>query len=427
MSNALSFGRIIRAVLNFVSTLGFLGQARARGCSPAPPSCLLAFSALVLTATAAAPALAGQEVETLPIAYLTLLEDRPPALSGLEEPPEDEGIQGGRLAILDNNTTGQFTKQGFEFFEVVLPVGGDVVAAFRELVANGHRHIIVNLPMEKLLGVADLPEAQDVLIYNAGAPDDSLRNAECRSNVLHILPSRAMLADALAQYLIWKKWRKWFLVVGRREEDRLFAAAVRRAAERFGGKIVEEKVWQYGPDARRTAQAEVPVFTQGISYDVLIVADEIGEFGEYLIYRTWEPKLVAGTQGLQPTMWHRTHERWGGWQLQRRFQRLAERWMTPLDHAVWTAVRAIGEAATRTHSTAFDEVAAYLRSPAFELAAFKGVPLTFRPWNGQLRQPILLAAPTSLVSVSPQRGFLHQHSELDTLGYDRPESDCSLD
>jgi hypothetical protein len=32
-----------------------------------------------------------------------------------------------------------------------------------------------------------------------------------------------------------------------------------------------------------------------------------------------------------------------------------------------------------------------------------------------------------VVSVSPQEGFLHQFSELDTLGYDQPESGCKLD
>ncbi len=384
-------------------------------------------ASLALLYLGLAPAAAEEDVETLRIVYFTQEVERPSVIYGLDEPPQDEGLQGGRLAIADNNTTGQFTNQKFEFFEVVVPVDGDMVAAFRELVGQGYRHVITNLPTDKLLKLADLPEAQGVLIYNAGASDDTLRNADCRPNVLHILPSRAMLADALAQYLIWKKWRKWFLVVGRRDEDRLFAAAVRRAAGRFGGKIVAEKVWEYGPDARRTAQAEMPVFTQGIDYDVLIVADEIGEFGEYLIYRTWEPRLVAGTQGLVPTMWHRTHEQWGGWQLQRRFHKLVGRWMTPLDHAVWAAVRVIGEAATRAQSTAFDKVAAYLRGPEFALAAFKGVALSFRPWNGQLRQPVLLAAPRTLVSVSPQRGFLHQYTELDTLGYDRPESGCELD
>ena len=67
-----------------------------------------------------------------------------------------------------------------------------------------------------------------------------------------------------------------------------------------------------------------------------------------------------------------------------------------------------------------------LQGPDFELAGFKGQKLTFRPWNWQLRQPILLAAPRALVSVSPQEGFLHERSLLDTLGYDAPESGCEI-
>ncbi len=46
--------------------------------------------------------------------------------------------------------------------------------------------------------------------------------------------------------------------------------------------------------------------------------------------------------------------------------------------------------------------------------------------EGQLRQPVLLVTPTALVSVSPQQGYLHQRSLLDTLGYDEPESKCRL-
>jgi ABC transporter substrate binding protein (PQQ-dependent alcohol dehydrogenase system) len=68
----------------------------------------------------------------------------------------------------------------------------------------------------------------------------------------------------------------------------------------------------------------------------------------------------------------------------------------------------------------------YFRSPDFTLAAFKGQRLTLRDWNLQLRQPILLADGRVIVSVSPQEGFLHQVSELDTLGYDRPETKCRL-
>lgn len=368
----------------------------------------------------------AQGPETVRIAYLSQVFELPPKLSNLDLPPEDEGIQGGRLAIKDNNTTGRFMNQAFEFHDVSVPPEGDAMAAFKELLAEGYRFIILNVSAERLVEFADLPEAENALFFNAAAPDDALRNENCRANVLHVRPSRAMLADALAQYLMTKRWREWFLVVGRRERDRHYAAAVRRAAKRFGAKIVAEKTWAFGPDARRTAQSEVPVFTQGIDYDVLVVADEIGEFGEYLAYRTWEPRPVAGTQGLTATSWHRTHERWGAAQLQSRFRKMTGRYMTPLDYGVWAPIRAVGEAATRTKSTDFEKMAAYIKGPEFELAGFKGQKLTFRSWNGQLRQPVLLVAPKALVSVSPQEGFLHQRSHLDTLGFDEPESACRM-
>jgi ABC transporter substrate binding protein (PQQ-dependent alcohol dehydrogenase system) len=368
----------------------------------------------------------AQEPETVRIAYLSQVVERPPKLSNLDLPPEDEGVQGGRLAIKDNNTTGRFMRQAFEFHEFGVAPEGDSIAAFKDLLAQGYQFVILNVAAERMVEMADLPEAAEVLLFNAAAPDDALRNEMCRANLLHVRPSRAMLADALAQYLMSKRWREWFLVIGRREGDRRYAAAIRRAEKRFGAKIVAEKTWAFGPDARRTAQSEIPVFTQGIDYDVLVVADEIGEFGEYLAYRTWEPKLVAGTQGLTPTSWHRTHERWGAAQLQSRFRKMTGRHMTPLDYGVWAPIRAIGEAATRTRSTDFDRMAAYIKGPDFELAGFKGQKLTFRTWSGQLRQPVLLAGPKALVSVSPQEGYLHQRSQLDTLGYDEPESTCRM-
>ncbi len=372
------------------------------------------------------PALAAEDVEVVRIAYLRQVIERPPKLSNLDLPPQDEGIQGGLLGIKDNNTTGRFMRQAFELHDTNVPPEGDVLAAFKAILAEGYRFIILDVPAARLVEMADLPEARDVLLFNAGAPDDALRNEYCRANVLHVRPSRAMLADTLAQFLMTKRWRNWFLITGRRDGDRLYAEAVKRAAKRFGAKIVAEKTWDFGPDARRTAQSEVPTFTQGADYDVLVVADEIGEFGEYLAYRTWQPRPVAGTQGLVPTSWHRTHERWGAAQLQSRFLKANGRRMTPLDYGVWAPIRTIGEAATRTRSTDFDKMAAYIKGPDFELAGFKGQKLTFRTWNGQLRQPVLLATATSLVSVSPQQGYLHERSLLDTLGYDEPESTCRM-
>jgi ABC transporter substrate binding protein (PQQ-dependent alcohol dehydrogenase system) len=259
-----------------------------------------------------------------------------------------------------------------------------------------------------------------------GAYDDSLRGKDCRANVLHTLPSHAMRADALGQYLKKKRWEEWFLVPGALPQDQLFAQALKRSAKRFGLKIVAEKPWTHTYDARRTAESEVAVFTQGVEYDVLLVADEAGLFGAYFPYRTWLPRPVAGTHGLIATAWHPAHEQWGAVQLQNRFKKLTGRWMQPEDYAAWLAVRAIGEAATRTQSTDFATIQQYLLSDQLAPPGFKGAPLSFRLWDGQLRQPILLASAYDVVAVAPLEGFLHPSNELDTLGYDARETECAL-
>jgi|SRR6516164_8461374 len=387
----------------------------------------------VLTVVAAVPAAdSGAGEQTVSIGWLSQPIKRKLPLSYLDQPPEDEGIQGARLGIADNDTTGHFTGQSFELVERVVGDDGDVAATFRDLAAKGVRLVVTDLAAAELLSIASLPEAAPATIFDTAASDDRLRGEDCRGNLLHLLPSRAMLADALVQYVVAKRWPNLLLVVGNGEGDQEFAADFRHAAQKFQAHIVTEKPWTFVPGARRTdtghfaIQAEVARFTQGISYDVLAVADEEDEFGDYLSYRTFDPRPVAGTQGLVPSAWARPHEQWGATQLQDRFLHQAKRWMTDRDYAAWMAVRAIGEAATRSKSSDPATISAYLRGDRFELAAYKGARLSFRSWDGQLRQPILLADARSLVSVSPQPGFLHQFSELDTLGIDKPETKCRM-
>lgn len=366
------------------------------------------------------------KVDKLTLAYLSQEKQNPPAQPFFVPVIADQGVQGARLGVQDNNTTGRFTRQGYVLQETVLSPNEDAATTLKKLIAEGYRHILVNLPDEAIAALSKLPEARDVLIYDVGSSDDRLRGESCSPNVLHLLPSRAMQADALAQYLAKKRWQKLFLVTGPSEQDALYAAAVKRAAQRFGLKLVAEKPWQHTFDERRTPEAEIPVFTQGIEYDVLVVADAAGAFGDYLAYRTWLPRPVAGTQGLVPSAWHPTHEQWGALQLQKRFRDQANRWMSEEDYAAWLAVRAIGEAATRSKSVEFDKIKAFMLGEEFALAGFKGVPLSFRHWDGQLRQPVLLAADRSLVAVAPLEGFLHPKNELDTLGFDQPETQCRM-
>lgn len=368
----------------------------------------------------------SQPIIEIKIGLIQQITERPPNLSNLELPPEDEGVAGAEISIADNNTTGSFMGQQFEVVARSVAVDGDVLETYNAMRAEGIQFFVVDAPKASLLVLADKAKEDDALLFNVSARDDDLRTKECRTNLFHIVPSRAMMTDALAQFLVKKRWGKWFLVEGTRPEDKLFAEAVRQSARKFGAKIVEERVWDFGPDARRVAQAEVPKFTQGADYDVLIVADELGVFGEYLMFRTWDPRPVAGTQGLTPGTWHKTHEQWGSAQLQSRFEKRYKRRMTALDYQVWAPIRAIGEGATRTNSGDFQKISDYLRGDEFELAGFKGLPLTFRKWNGQLRQPILLAHPASLVSVSPQEGYLHKRSQLDTLGFDNTKRVCDI-
>jgi ABC transporter substrate binding protein (PQQ-dependent alcohol dehydrogenase system) len=387
---------------------------------------------LIVAAAALAPAASPAGEEMVQIGWLSRAVKRTLPLSYLDQPPQDEGIQGARLGIADNDTTGHFTGQSFTLTEAIVPEDRDVAVGFRELAAKGIRLVVTDLAAPELLSVAGTPEAAGITFFNAGTADDRLRGEDCRANILHLLPSRAMLADALLQYLVVKRWQGLLLVVGRGGGDREFADDIRHAALKFQARIVQEKPWTFVPGARRTdtghfaIQAEVARFTQGVSYDVLVVADDEGEFGDDLSYRTFDPRPVAGTQGLVPTAWARPHEQWGATQLQERFLHQAKRWMTDRDYAAWMAVRAIGEAATRAKSADPAAIVAFMRSDRFELAAYKGARLSFRSWDGQLRQPVLLADARSLVSVSPQPGFLHQFSELDTLGIDKPETKCRM-
>jgi ABC transporter substrate binding protein (PQQ-dependent alcohol dehydrogenase system) len=363
------------------------------------------------------------EKQLIKIAYLYQERVVPAALSNLDPFIQNKGQLGAELAISDNNTTGQFTNQKYELNKVVVPVDGDIGKAFNTL-GDDVGLVVLNVNSAQVNQLADLPAAQTKLLFDAVSRDDELRGSHCRHHVLHILPSRAMRADALAQYMLKKRWQEWFLVVGQTPEDQLYAAAIKRAAKRYGMKLVAEKSWDNTYDARRTAQADIPQFTQGEDYDVLVVADEQGLFGEYLDYRTWSPRPVIGTQGLIATAWHRSHEQWGAVQLQNRFRDQAGRWMEEEDYAAYLAVRAIGEASVRTKSNKVQMIKEYMLSDAFALQGYKGKPLSFRNWDGQLRQPILLAAPRSLVGVAPLDGFLHPKSELDTLGYDAPETAC---
>jgi ABC transporter substrate binding protein (PQQ-dependent alcohol dehydrogenase system) len=372
------------------------------------------------------------DAASIGIGYLRWAEQGQ-TISLLDKPPRDDGLAGAKLAINDNNTTGRFTGQQFELTDTAVRADDDALAALTAMVAGGITLILTDVPADLLLRLAAAGRDKQVTLFNVGAADDALRQQDCRNNVIHVAPSRAMLADALAQYLVWKKWSRWVLAYGSHPNDMLLADAYRRAAKRYGARILKEVEYKDTGGARQTdsgvveTQQQMPVFTQGLpDYDVLVTADENEVFADYLPFRTWDARPVVGSAGLRPVSWDLSSESWGGTQLQDRFIRLAHRFMTPLDMQAWTAVRMIGEAASRSSSVDPTKIMQFMKGDKFGIAAYKGKELSLRDWDWQVRQPILLADGRTVVSVSPQPGFLHQFTELDTLGFDRPESTCKL-
>jgi ABC transporter substrate binding protein (PQQ-dependent alcohol dehydrogenase system) len=389
----------------------------------------VAFGAGVLVAAGLALTGAAADEGTVAAAVLRVEHPRPLPISRLDLPPEDIGFAGGRLATADNATTGRFMGQEFTLIEVSA-APDEAVAALEALVADGVHFIATMADADTTLALADAA-GPGVLVLNALAADDRLRGVDCRANLLHLAPSQAMLTDALAQFLMTKRWDEWLLIEGSHPADTALADSYRRAARKFGASIVESRVYEDTGGSRRTdsghvqVQAQMPVFTQRApAHDVIVAADENEVFGAHLPYHTWDARPVTGSAGLRPVSWHPAQEAWGGTQLQTRFEKQSNRLMRPEDYNVWMALRVLGEAATRAQSTDPAALRDYILGPEFELAVFKGQPVTSRDWDGQLRQPIVLAADNVMVSVSPQDQYVHQFSQLDTLGTDRPETDC---
>ena len=377
---------------------------------------------------AADPALALPPSKGPPVvvAYVQRQVDHLPPLNNEDPPPADEGLAGARLGIDDSNATGKFVGVRLVLATAVVAPDGDLLGAVKALIAKDHpTFVAVDAPAADLLALADMPEARGVLFLNVGASDTRLREADCRADVLHVAPSRAMLTDALMQFLVFKRWTKVLIVAGPHPGDRLYAEAMKRSIRKFGGRLVGERAYDArGADIRDTAMNEFTLVTRASDYDVVAVADEAGEFGTQLVDNTDLPRPVVGTQGLTPAAWGRPVEAWAAVQLQNRFKKLAGRAMTPVDYAGWLAIHSVGEAAVQLKSVDPEAIRTLILSPGFEVGGFKGRALSFRSWDGQLREPIFDLWSGAVVATAPLPGFLHPSSDLDTLGIDKPESAC---
>lgn len=373
----------------------------------------------------------GKPVKNISLLYISKKYETALPLSLVDKIIEDKGLLGAQMSNSDNNKAARFVGLNFDLKVLLVEKQEDVRTALKNDLINGHKLIIADLKEEDLLKIADMSEAKDALIFNVYSSSDRLRGKECRANLYHIMPSWLMRADALTQYLIWKQWKKWFLVYGKSPIDLDYANAIKKSAQKYRARIVEERSYKFEAGHRRIdsghqqIQTQMPRLTQNAkAHHVVFVADAAEAFGEYLLFRTESPRPVVGSHGLIATAWHRSFEQYAGMQMQNRFEKFAKRIMTERDYTAWLAVKILGKTMIRIKSDKVSDIKAYIHSEKFNVAGFKGRGMTFRKWNRQLRQPLILTWAKALVSMSPQDGFLHPDFQTDTLGIDKSHNQC---
>ena len=358
------------------------------------------------------------------ILYLEQKIQKPPVLSNIIEEPQDLGIKGAEIAIIDSNKSAKFLNQNFTLESKISFDENELIKTFEEFIKNKNSYVLLNVEDELLEKLLKNPLSKDALLINASSQNTNLRKTICQNNLLHTSASNAMLYDGLMQFLVKRDFKNIFLLSGKNPKDLQIKEDIKRAAKKFGAKIVVEKDWDNNSDIRRKASDEFPVFTQAKDYDVILLADYYGDFGEFVYFNSWLPRPVAGTQGLTPVLWHKVIEQWGAAQMQSRFEKFSSRWMESRDYSNWLAVRTIITAISKTKTADLKTNLDYIYSDDFDVAAYMGRKLSFREYNGQVRIPISLVQPRALISTSPQVGFLHPITDLDTLGIAPFEMEC---
>jgi ABC transporter substrate binding protein (PQQ-dependent alcohol dehydrogenase system) len=358
------------------------------------------------------------------ILYLEQKIKKPPVLSNVIDEPDDLGLKGAQVAIIDSNKTAKFLNQKYNLIEKISYDKKELMEAFNKYIQEGNSYVILNVEDNFLKELINTKVAKKALLINAGSQTTALRQNYCQDNLIHTISSNAMLYDGLVQFLIKRDFKDIFLISGEHEKDKEIALNIKRSVKKFAAKIVKEKVWDNNSDIRRKANSEFPVFTQAKDYDLILLADYFGDFGEFMYFNTWLPRPVAGTQGLRPVTWHKVIEQWGAAQMQKRFEKFASRWMQSKDFSNWLAIRTIIGAVSKTQSKDLNKNLELIRSKEFDLAAYMGRKISFREFNGQLRMPVSLVQPRALISTSPQIGFLHPKTDLDTLGIAPFEMKC---
>ena len=324
-------------------------------------------------------------------------------------------INDSKFALLESGATISLDKK-------ILRKAEQLETTLQEFFDTGIQHVLLDLPVEMVTRATQAAAGKSVLLYNVSAYEDELRDS-CSANLLHTIPSHRMLADALSQFLVDRKWTNLLVLSGTEAIDAAWNTSFLASAKRLGLRIRDKRDFVLGTDPRNRSKNNISLLTKG-KYDVVAVLDAMAEFAALVPFQTLNARPVVGSAGLVPVAWHWSWERHGAPQLQSRFRKIADRDMTSIDWAAWVAVKSLVQTIQRVETTNFDDVNSYLRSDKLEVDTFKGASSSYRSWSGQLRQNLLLSDGRWVIERAPLDGFLHKIENMDTLGISEQESSC---
>lgn len=396
----------------------------------------LAGAALFGIATLFGPDLAAaqDELPTITIGYLELAEDiryddwgiHPVDIRSATAIEDRRAFSGAELGLEELKSLKRITKAHFAMERASGAGSADLIAAVDRLVEAGSRYFLIDAPDAVVAEVAAGTADQGIALFNTTATGDALRSETCQPHLFHTAASRTMLTDALAQYLVKRKWHEVLILQGPLPEDKETVSAFERSSVLFGLEITEIRDFVLGNDPRAREMNDLDFLTGDSDYEVVFVADADGEFALGVPYATQDPAPVVGASGLVPRIWHWSYMRHGAPQVHGRFERKFGRRMGSSDWGAWVAMKTIGNAIARTKTHDVMAVSAYLRGDKFKVDGSKGPGMSFRPWNNQLRQPILLTRENWTVARAPIEGFKNRTNNLDSLGVEARGSLCDF-
>ena len=335
-------------------------------------------------------------------------------------------IAGARLGLKDIKPFQRMAKVKFKLMSLRIKnidtAANDIL---NHINSNNIKIILLDLPATELSNVVNKISKLNIAVINISSKNNELRSSNCNQNLFHTIPSERMLSDSLAQYLSDKKWRKVLMLTGPLEIDKAKSESFIESAKQFGLKIIDNRNFLLGNDPRARDQNDLDFLTGSAKYDAVYISDTHKEFSYRVPFATHIPSAVIGSSGLTPRAWHWSYLRHGAPQVHGRFERMHQRRMTEEDWAAWIAMRAIAEALVRFKDNENFSFHDSFISENFKLDGSKGPVLSFRKWNRQLRQPIMLSTDNWVTSIAPLESFVHRENNLDTIGIDSKTSKCS--